>query len=365
MPFSQHFITAFSLFTLFSSCRGQTPQPTATSASPMQTTIPGDTVTELGNEIDGIFHDSKNNYWFATNGNGVYYYNGRTLLHITDKHGLCSNFVLGVQEDVHGKIWFSTRDGICRLDIASFYNFINTSSFTNFTDTIKQAKYGKLNYVKGGLFFNHLQGICFYDGKTFTNFTIYPETYTPPAYNYYRPYAVYSIMADSAGQIWVGTQEKGVCRYDGNTITYITGHDLEGPAVRSLFQDKAGNYWFGNNGGGLYHYNGSVLRNITEEKKLGNDAFLREKMPVDKPESIARVFAINQDRDGTIWIGTPDAGVWKYDGENLTQYTMADGLSGMSVTVIYKDRNGELWFVANGEQVCKFDGKRFNRVVLR
>jgi ligand-binding sensor domain-containing protein len=312
-------------------------------------------VKQLDKDIDCIFQDRQNNYWFGSNGNGVFRYDGRTLLHITDKHGLCSNFVWEIRQDVNGKIWFSTRDGICRMD---------GNLITNFTDSMQNAPYGKLNYTPGGLFFGHLNGLCFYDGKTFTNFTIHPSSYTPPTNNLYRSYAVYDVMRDSSGNFWFGTQEKGVCMYNGSEFTYITGKNLDGPAVRCIFQDSKGNYWFGNNGGGLYLYKDNVLRNITEEKKLGNDEFLRGQMNADKPGSMARVFAINEDLQGNIWIGTADAGVWKYDGTDFTNYTSEQGLSGYPVTVIYNDRKGDLWFVSNGDQVSKFNGTRFVPVVF-
>ena len=316
----------------------------------------GETVSGPGKMIDAIYQDRDFNYWFATNGEGVYRYDGKTTLHITEKDGLCSDFVWSVQEDANGVLWFGSRDGICSFD---------GMKFTDHIDRVRKAPYGTLNYTPGGLFFNHPGGVCFYDGKTFTNFTLHPETYVPPANSMERPYDVYSTLADRSGKIWFGTQEMGVCVYDGKRFSYIGGKDLDGPAVRSVFQDRDGTMWFGNNGGGLYRYDGQQLRNITEEKNLGNAEFLRGRKPVDKPGSLARVFAISQDREGNLWIGTADAGVWRYDGTGLTNYTTREGLSGNSVTVIYKDRKGDLFFVSNGDAVLRFNGSTFSKVAFQ
>ncbi|OWY20879.1 hypothetical protein C7N43_13175 [Sphingobacteriales bacterium UPWRP_1] len=315
----------------------------------------GDTVSALGKDIDCIFQDKADNYWFASNGDGVYCYNGKTLLHITDKDGLCSNFVWTVQEDVNGHLWFSTRDGVCSF---------NGTTFTNYTDTIQNAPAGKLHYTKGGLFFNSLNAVCFYNGKSFTNFFIHPNTYSQPPADMNRPYDVYSTLVDKDGNVWFGTQSKGVCRYNGETFSYLTDKDLAGPAVRSIFQDKAGNLWFGNNGGGLFRYDGKTLTNITEEKGLSNPGFLRGDKFTDKPGTLARVWAINEDKEGNIWIGTIDAGLWVYDGTRLTNYTTKDGLTGNAIWTIYKDKKGELWFVTNGDAIWKLNGKSFTKVAF-
>ena len=347
-------ILSLSILAIFSSCNAQT--PTAAPERSTQAVLIGDTVSAIGKNIDFIFQDKNDHYWFATNGEGAYRYDGKAIIRFTEKDGLCSNFVWSIAEDSNGHLWFTTRDGICSF---------NGSKFANYTNVIKSAAYGKLRYKKGGLFFGHLNGLCFYDGASFTNFAIHPPGYKPPAHTVYRPYEVYCTLVDKAGRVWFGTQEKGVCVYDGTTFSFIDGKDLDGPAVRSIYQDRNGILWFGNNGGGLFRYDGTTLRNITEEKKLTNHEFLKQKKLVDKQGSLARVFAINEDEDGNLWIGTVDAGVWKYDGTHLTNYTIKDGLSGNAVYVIYKDKKGKLWFVTNGEAVFQFDGQKFSRVAFK
>lgn len=345
----------FSILTVFVSCNGQNQLPAKINFDEMTTTTTtiGDTVSALGENIDGIFQDKNSNYWFASNGEGIYHYDGKVIRHITDKNGLCNNFVWTIQQDINGIFWFSTRDGICRFD---------GLSFADYTDTVKNAAKGTLHYRKGGLFFNHLDGICFFDGESFTNFTIHPDTYEPETTNLNRPYSVYSTLAEDSGKVWFGTQEKGVCFYDGKTFSWLNGKDLDGPAVRSIFQDKSGNLWFGNNGGGLFRYDGKTLANITEERGLGNPEFLKGRQPIDKTGTLARVWAINEDPEGNLWIGTIDSGLWKYDGAHLTNYTTKDGLPGNAVWVIYKDQKGALWFVTNGDTVGRFDGQTFQKV---
>lgn len=338
----------------FTYCQGQRPTSTSNLSGMLFTPNAGHIVTELGKNIDCIFQDKDGNYWFGSNSDGIYRYDGKTISHYTTKDGLCSDFVWSIQQDTKGLLWFSTRDAICSFD---------GIAFRNRTKDIENASYGTLKYKNGGLFFNHKNAICFYDGNTFTNFNIHPASYKPSANNTYREYGVYRTLVDKMGNIWFGTQEKGVCVYDGKSFSYINDKDLGGPAVRAIFQDKAGILWFGNNGGGFYRYDGKTLTNITAQKNLGNEEFLKLRKPVNKPGSLARVFSINEDNDGNLWIGTADAGIWKYDRTNLKNYTTQDGLGDNPVNVIYKDNNGKLWFVSNGT-VYHFNGQRFSKAVF-
>lgn len=346
-------IVFFSLWILLSSCSGSLRNPPDHKIEQASLVNFGDTVAALGKNLSGLLQDDDGIFWLVSNGDGVFRYDGKTLTNFTEEDGLCSNFVFGIQKDHKGQLWFSTRDGICNFD---------GNKFTNYTHTVENAPKGKLLSPVHGLFFGHLNGICYYDGHTFTNFVIHPETYTPPTHTYNRPYGIYSTLVDKDGQVWFGTQSQGVCRYNGKTYNYLIEKDLAGPAVRTIFQDNSGHLWFGNNGGGLYRYDGKNLRNITAEYGLGNPEFLKGNF-AGKPGTLARVWSINQDREGHIWIGTVDAGIWKFDGNQLTNFTTEDGLSGNSISHIYKDRQGELWYITNGgptgSALCKFDGKMF------
>ena len=140
--------------------------------------------------------------------------------------------------------------------------------------------------------------------------------------------------------------------------------DLGGPAVRTILADKNGNLWFGNNGGGLFQFDGKHLINITEKFGLGNQEFLRNFASKDMPTSMARVFAINEDTSGNIWVGTADAGIWRYDGKELKHYTVEDGLCGYNIIHIFENRTGDLWFVCNGQEIMYFDGQSFRPVIF-
>lgn len=319
-------------------------------------------VPALGKNIGRILQDKNFNYWFASNGDGVYRYDGKKLLRFTINDGLCSNFIWDIQEDVNGNLWFTTRDGICSF---------NGHAFTDYTNAIKTAKQEKLQYKNGGLFFGQTNGVVFYNGNSFSKFAIHPDSYHPPENDMYRPYSIYCSLVDRAGNVWFGTQNMGVCRYDGKNFSWFADKGLKEAAVRCIFEDKNGNIWFGNNGAGLFRYNPHLLNaqeaitNFTEEKNLGNPSFLKDHEIKDTAGTLARVWAINEDKNGNLWMATIDAGLWKYDGETLTNFTEKDGLANNSVWNIYKNKNQELLVVTGGEDVFKIEGNTFTKIVFK
>jgi len=355
-------IGLIALLILFISCNGQSKSNNSNNTEqkiPQETTqTPNNSAkiaSELGKDIRAVFQDKQNNYWFATYGEGVFFSDGKNLFQFTDQDGLCSNYVSDIQEDNSGNFWFNTSEGLCKYD---------GKSFKNFTDTLKNVSKESLEFKNDDLFFCYNGIVYRYDGKSFTKFTIHPASYQPSPTNLDRPYGVYCFLKDKSGNLWFGTDQKGVCRFDGKAMTYFTEYGLNGGAVRAMFQDKNGDIWFGNNGFGLFRYDGKKLTNFTEQNGLGNPDFINRKTISNNKPNLARVWAINEDKEGNLWIGTIDNGAWKYDGKKLKNFTTQDGLTNNKVSTIYKDKQNSLWFVTEGEGLSKFNGQTFEKYKL-
>ncbi len=309
--------------------------------------------------IRSIFQDSKGNYWFGTNGAGVYRYDSNTLTQFTVQDGLADSQVSSIQEDALGNLWFGSGNfSISKFDGTKLINQTNNIHKTNGTDTDWNVKKGDLWFSAGG-------GVIRYshpslDYLPFSSSSARIKTNNPFLLT---QYGVYSILQDKKGTIWFGTQAEGVCSYDGSTLTWFKEKGLSGPAVLALFEDSKGNVWFGNNGAGLFLYDGKTLINFSETRRLGNADFRISGKTV--PGTLARVYTINEDNHGNIWIGTVDAGVWKFDGKSLIQYTTKNGLNSNVVNTIYKDRQGELWFGTDANGICKFNGTTFTEWTIK
>jgi ligand-binding sensor domain-containing protein len=313
--------------------------------------------TTIDRNIRSIFQDKSGTYWFGTNAAGVYRYDKKSLTRFTVKDGLADNQVQSIQQDGQGTIWFGTGAfGVSKFDGSQFTTCTtnNTLKITSGTDKDWQSKTSDLWFYAGG-------GVLRYSDPSLAYLPLDPSalhsTPQPNAPFTLSRYGVYSILKDKKGNLWMGTQAQGVCRYDGTSLTWFREKGLAGPAVLALFEDSKGNLWFGNNGSGLFRYDGTTLINFTVEKGLGNADF--NIAGKSASGTLARVYSINEDLKGNIWIGTVDSGVWKYDGTSLTNYTTKDGLTSNAVNTIYRDNSGELWFGTDSNGICTFDGTSF------
>ena len=70
---------------------------------------------------------------------------------------------------------------------------------------------------------------------------------------------VRSILEDSKGNYWFGSDHEGVCRFDGESLTYFTEEDgLSNNQVRTILEDRKGVIWF-ETGRGISSYDGERI----------------------------------------------------------------------------------------------------------
>lgn len=354
------------LFVLISSCKLE--RATENSIKSVNQQIPvsqnhaynivkGTIATKLDNNIRSVFQDKNGNYWFGTNGVGVFRYDKKTLTQYTVKDGLANNQIQSIQEDESGNIWFGTGAfGVSKFDGRIFTAITNKDKLQDSYGAEKVTKTEPKDlwfYAGGGAFYANDKSFAYLALDKNSNNSGQSQS---SAFDLSR-FAVYSILKDKKGNVWFGTQAQGVCRYDGKFFKWFTDKGLSGSAVLALCEDSKGNLWFGNNGAGLFKYDGISLINITEEKGLGNKEF--KVNGKSGPGTLARIYSICEEKPGELWIGTVDAGVWKYDGSRLRNYTIKDGLTSNAINVIYKDKIGDLWFGTDSDGLFKFNGKSF------
>jgi hypothetical protein len=134
-----------------------------------------------------------------------------------------------------------------------------------------------------------------------------------------------ALLAAKDGEVWVGTEERGLARWDGAGWTqYGTPAGLPDMRVVSLFEDSKGRLWVGTGTGlGYFPPDGSEFRRLG---KKGIPAF--------------PVTAMAESDDGGVWFGTPLGLVaWHEDGA----FEIADHLMGKRVLSLAKAGDGTLW----------------------
>jgi len=340
----------FTASMMLASCNEQGNTVVSVKTANKMKLLLGDTVSQIDGEIRGVFQDKKNNLWFASNGNGIFKYDGNSIVNFTEKHGLSSDYVWMVQEGKDGNIWFKTNvrpkdvDAICCFNGYEFRTIEPDTNLTNY------------NFKKGELLFDY-----YYDGKMLSKIKLPHTSPIKNDLNKKHHYDVYSTCIDKIGNIWFGTATAGICKYDGKNYTWFENLEL-GAAIRDIYEDKNGTIWVGNNGDGLFRYDGKDFINFSKQKNLHNPDF--EKYPTGKPGLLSRVWKITEDSLGNLWIATIDNGVWMVNEKSVINYTTKDGLSIDAIWTIYRDRNGNLWFGTEGGGVYTFNGKTFERFAI-
>ena len=342
-----HIYTLFCFVgcTLFSSFNGQGQKTSSKEVGMTTQWLVGDTVSNINGEIRGILQDSKNNLWFASNGNGVFKYDGTTIINYREKHGLSSNYVWMVKEGKDGKIWFKTNVRPKDIDAICCFNGYGFSTIQPDTNVIIY------NFKKGELLFDY-----YFDGKSLSKIQLPHTSPIKNELNKRHHYDIYGTCIDRSGNVWFGTPTAGICKYDGKDYTWFDNIEL-GAAIRDIYEDRNGTLWAGNNGEGLFRYDGKNFINFSREKNLHNTDF--EKYPIGKPGLMSRVWKITEDKQGNLCVATIDNGLWVYDGKKITNYSTKNGLSINAIWTIYKDKTGKLWIGTEGDGVYTFDGNSF------
>jgi len=186
-----------------------------------------------------------------------------------------------------------------------------------------------------------------------------------------------AVLTDADGAVWVGTLH-GLYRWLAGQWQSLTARDgvVYPVDVRCLAVDREGNVWAGT-GGGLIRLRHARVRVFRTGLPWGSEvitALLAESPtnfwvavagggllagPPDKlqlqhvdglPET-ATISALLRGRDGTLWVGTQGAGLWRCrDGQR------AEALPGpLGVCALLEDRRGRLW-VSAWEGLWWWDG---------
>jgi ligand-binding sensor domain-containing protein len=354
------------ILALHFSCAKHKPASQETHKPEFVTAANADTL-KFTSGIRAIFQDSKANYWFGSLREGVALYNGKSFTYFTSIDGLTENQIHNIQEDKEGVIWFNTQNGVSSYDGTKIINHVkediekSQSNFPFLSNVPLHNQWIKSDYdlwFEAGI----KEGVYRYDGHKLRYLAFPPHKVLNPNDNLF---AATSISKGKNNMIWFGTYA-GVLGYNGNEFTIINdetcGFDrsIAPLHIRSILEDSKGRLWMGNNGIGVLLKEGDAIINFSEKQNLIHPTSGR-KGDKSLPGTLEHVFTIAEDGKGNIWFGDRDAGIWKYDGATMTNYTKKDGLTNDFALSIFEDRKGVLWFGMEDGNIYTFNGKTFEK----
>ncbi len=297
--------------------------------------------------VYSIYEDRGGVLWVGVYGGGVNKHDQTQERFAYFRHdpdnpdSLSDSFVMPIHVDREGHVWVGTYGGgLNRFDPV-------TGVFTRFVNRPSDPTSLPSNYVwsiysdsQGFLWVGTSKGLSRMDPQTglFTAYAYASESSEATA-----PGAVLAMTEDLDGNLWLGTRD-GVGRFDRDLGLFLP-EEFKSPTapaagyrVVSLFTDKDGILWIGTMENGLYRYD--IKRRELKEYRSGTE-----------PGSLSHdsVFAITQDDKQTIWVATGGGGLNRYDPltNSFKAYTEKEGLANNVVYGILKDYSGNLWLSTN------------------
>ncbi|MDZ7935205.1 MAG: two-component regulator propeller domain-containing protein [Emticicia sp.] len=141
----------------------------------------------------------------------------------------------------------------------SYKEIIKDKSIFSTANSVLEDKNGAF-----WIFHPHLYGISQYDGKTIKRFTDKDG---------FCNNIIRTMTLDKGDNLWIGGSKKNanglkegcISIYDGKKFKAFSTEKMSNSSVESLFVDKDNNVWIGTREVGLYRYDGKTLTAFTEK----------------------------------------------------------------------------------------------------
>lgn len=293
--------------------------------------------------MNSFLRSKKNNSIYFTTATGdlvIFNLNNRltSRINLGSKEPLYTIF-----EDSKGILWIEPeKAGVIRFDPfnRSFNHFFqkNNESLTNLGNRFRVVEdNNSLVWVnmKGG-------GFGYFDEATKT-LDFFLKT---PDYPGYRlPNLVNAIYYDNAGILWLTTYEKELVKIILQSNDFKQkllvehGFSTTDNEIRGILYDKENRLWMGAKAGKLY---------VFQDQQMIQGLF--DNLP---KEGLGLVYSILEDKAGNIWLGTKGNGLFKASPLNtgrtkyhLTHFTSQNdskGLRGKEIYALLQDNEGRIW----------------------
>ncbi|MBE7172280.1 MAG: histidine kinase [Williamsia sp.] len=269
------------------------------------------------NAIYSLHKDREGGIWVGTYFGGINYFtqqSTRFQKYFPDysRNSISGSAVREICEDGRGNIWIGTED----------------------------AGLNKLDPITG-------------------QFTCFEPTGSPQSISYTNIHGLLAV----ANELWIGTFEHGLDIMDVGTGQvkkhYNAGpgpHDLKANFIVCLLQTRKGDIYLGSSN--------SVFKYLPE-----TDAFQR----IEEVEPGLFISCMLEDKQGTIWAGTHDGGVYYFNpvtrekGHFKNDPANKNSLTTNTINALYEDSFQDLWFATEGGGLCRFNQARnlFTRYTTR
>jgi len=319
-----------------------------------------------GNFVTPVVIDRQGNLWLGGNRGLLRRSPDGTLRLFTDRDGLPNLYVRALWEDRDGRIWIGTNAGVTRFDGERF-TAPDPGADADLVRSLFEDR-------EGNLWVGSTGGLTRYRD---TAFTVYGK---PEGLKSDEPNTVFQ---DHTGRIWVGYHDAGLLLLSPGPARFYTTRDgLPNDEIFSIREAKNGDLLIGARGGLARMHNGkfsvyvppdplarlSVFDALEDREgdlwmatggglcRLHGGQF--EVVVRSAPLLANAVIVLGEGADGAVWAGSFGRGLWRVKGNDVRQFTTAQGLPSDQIRSVYQGTKGTLWIGTFGGGLVAFrDGK--------
>jgi ligand-binding sensor domain-containing protein/signal transduction histidine kinase len=285
------------------------------------------------NAVQDILIDKEGSIWVSTFGGGVDRFRDEKFVTYSSKVGLSYDNVESVIEDRTGAIWVGTSfGGLNRLKDGAITVFENTQGLP-FVDVraLGEDKQGTI-WIGSGRGFHTIRNGAI--SKVSVTLDGSPKIEPGP------------FLLKRSGEWLVTTRNKLLLRNGANftVVTSIGDESLAKNNIRSLFEDSRGTIWISTEDALYWYRNGNL------EKTGPRQGF-----------TAAWVMCYYEDREGIVWLGASDAGLFRFKDGKFVNISPRQGLFDYVAYTVFEDKAGYLWMSSN-RGVFRVSKKELNDV---
>lgn len=277
--------------------------------------------------ILSMIEDKEKNILIADRDAGLFIYKGDHFTSFTTPLFLPSNDVLSLAQDMSGRYWFGTREGL-----STWNGGYSNNSIVRMKTFPASLEGSQIKIIKPDRA-RHVWIVTAGD-------QVFRYDMDEDAYRYdldlnanLQSMRISALAVDNENNLWIGTN-RALIRWNDRSKevrTYTQMDGLTGTNITALYADSRGILWAG-----------AEERNGLTWLQPGTDQFRTFDFGTDVIPS-----AISETPDSTVWVGTIDGLYGLRAGRAWKRFTQADGLLMNSINLLQPDGHGNLYIGTN------------------
>lgn len=334
---------------------------------------------ESGGVPEQVFVDQEGNTCLSVAGEGCYRYKegGKRLFFSYVEHSLPEHGVTQIAECSDGLLLIYNTGLLVCLDRATLAIKWKSDEIKKYIPAGKTIEFSLFVDRDNCIWAYSLMGIWAYDCGTKSWRTDLTAIWSS------RPdVIIHAVAQDIEGRIWVGKDYDGIDVLEKETgkVTSLVAHDDNGRSlphntIYDLYADRDGIMWVGTYKKGVSYYSESIFKfnmyewgDITcieqaDENRLwlgtNDHGILLWNRSTGKAEPFWRdaegqlpnpVVSMLKSKDGKLWVGTFNGGLYCMDGSRVRSYKEGVGntLASNNVWALVEDDKGRIWIASLG-----------------